>query len=127
MGVDGFRFELATTLGREAHGFDPAGGFLDALRQDPLLSRVKLIAEPWDIGPGGYRLGEFPPPLTEWNDSFRDSVRKFWRGDAHAAQDMAERLLGSAGTFDRDGRRGWSSLNYEIGRASCRERVCQYV
>ncbi len=112
MGIDGFRFDLATTLGREAQGFDPAGGFLDALRQDPVLSRVKLIAEPWDVGPGGYRLGEFPPPFAEWNDAFRDGVRKFWRGDAHAAQNMAERLLGSAGTFDRDGRPTWSSLNF---------------
>ena len=112
MGVDGFRFDLATTLGREAHGFDPSGGFLDALRQDPVLSQVKLIAEPWDIGPGGYRLGEFPPPFAEWNDAFRDGLRKFWRGDAHAAQDMAERLLGSAGSFDCNGRRSWSSVNY---------------
>ncbi|MGF1627831.1 MAG: glycogen debranching protein GlgX [Kiloniellaceae bacterium] len=112
MGVDGFRFDLATTLAREAHGFDPAGGFLDALRQDPVLSQVKLIAEPWDIGPGGYRLGEFPPPFAEWNDAFRDSLRKFWRGDAHAAQDLAERLLGSAGTFDCNGRRSWSSVNF---------------
>ncbi|MGD1878728.1 MAG: glycogen debranching protein GlgX [Kiloniellaceae bacterium] len=112
MGVDGFRFDLATTLGREAQGFDPAGGFMDALRQDPVLSNVKLIAEPWDLGPGGYRLGDFPPPFAEWNDAFRDGVRKFWRGDAHAAQDMAERLLGSAGTFDRNGRRSWSSVNY---------------
>jgi glycogen operon protein len=112
MGVDGFRFDLATTLAREAQGFDANGGFLDALRQDPVLSRVKLIAEPWDIGPGGYRLGEFPPPFAEWNDAFRDGARKFWRGDAHAAQDMAERLLGSAGTFDRSGRRSWSSVNY---------------
>ena len=112
MGVDGFRFDLATTLGREDHGFDPAGGFFDALRQDPVLSRVKLIAEPWDIGPGGYRLGEFPPPFTEWNDAFRDGVRKFWRGDAHAAQDMGERLLGSAGTFDCAGRRSWTSVNF---------------
>ena len=112
MGVDGFRFDLATTLGREAHGFDPLGGFLDALRQDPVLNRVKLIVEPWDLGPGGYRLGEFPPVFAEWNDAFRDGVRRFWRGDAHGAQDMAERLLGSAGTFDRDGRRSWSSVNF---------------
>jgi isoamylase len=112
MGIDGFRFDLATTLGREAHGFDATGSFFDALRQDPLLSQVKLIAEPWDIGPGGYRLGEFPAPFAEWNDAFRDGVRKFWRGDAHAAQDVAERLLGSAGTFDHDGRRSWSSVNY---------------
>ncbi len=112
MGIDGFRFDLATTLGREAHGFDPGGGFFDALRQDPVLSGVKLIAEPWDLGPGGYRLGEFPPVFAEWNDAFRDSVRKFWRGDAHSAQEIAERLLGSAGTFDRDGRRSWSSVNF---------------
>ena len=112
MGVDGFRFDLATTLGREAHGFDPCGGFFDALRQDPVLARVKLIAEPWDLGPGGYRLGEFPPGFAEWNDGFRDGVRRFWRGDAHGAQEMAERLLGSAGTFDRHGRRSWSSVNF---------------
>ena len=112
MGVDGFRFDLATTLGREAHGFDPCGSFFDALRQDPVLAQVKLIAEPWDLGSGGYRLGEFPPGFAEWNDGFRDGVRRFWRGDAHSAQEMAERLLGSAGTFDRDGRRSWSSVNY---------------
>ena len=112
MGVDGFRFDLATTLGREAHGFDSRGGFFDALRQDPVLARVKWIAEPWDLGPGGYRLGEFPPGFAEWNEAFRDGVRRFWRGDAHGAQEMAERLLGSAGTFDRDGRRSWSSVNF---------------
>ena len=112
MGVDGFRFDLATTLGREAHGFDPCGGFFDALRQDPVLTRVKWIAEPWDLGPGGYRRGEFPPGFAEWNDAFRDGVRRFWRGDAHGAQEMAERLLGSAGTFDRGARRSWSSVNF---------------
>jgi len=112
MGVDGFRFDLATTLGRESHGFDPGAGFFDALRQDPVLCRVKLIAEPWDLGPGGYRRGEFPPGFAEWNDAFRDGVRRFWRGDAHGAQEMAERLLGSAGTFDREGRRSWSSVNF---------------
>ena len=112
MGVDGFRFDLATTLGREAHGFDPRGGFFDALLQDPVLAGVKLIAEPWDLGPGGYRPGEFPPGFAEWNDGFRDGVRRFWRGEAHGAQEMAERLLGSAGTFDRDGRPSWSSVNF---------------
>ena len=112
MGVDGFRFDLATTLGREADGFDPCGGFFDALRQDPVLAGVKLIAEPWDLGPEGYRLGEFPSDFAEWNDGFRDGVRRFWRGEAHGAQEMAERLLGSAGTFDRGGRRSWSSVNY---------------
>ena len=111
MGVDGFRFDLATTLGREDHGFDRNGGFFDALRQDPVLSEVKLIAEPWDIGPGGYRLGEFPHEFSEWNDGYRDAVRRYWRGDAHSAQDLSARLLGSAGEFDKDGRRAWSSVN----------------
>jgi glycogen operon protein len=111
-GVDGFRFDLATALAREDHGFDPHGGFLDALRQDPVLARTKLIMEPWDIGPGGYRLGGFPAPLAEWNDQFRDSVRRFWKREPHAAQELAERLLGSAGLFDGAGRRPWSSVNF---------------
>jgi isoamylase len=112
MGVDGFRFDLATVLGREAHGFDPEGGFLDALRQDPVLATVKLIAEPWDLGPGGYQLGKFPPEFAEWNDGFRDAARRFWRNDPHSAQELAERLLGSAGAFDSGGRRTWASVNY---------------
>ncbi|MEY8120203.1 glycogen debranching protein GlgX [Falsihalocynthiibacter sp. BN13B15] len=112
MGVDGFRFDLATTLGREAHGFDRHGGFFDALRQDPVLSCVRMIAEPWDIGPGGYRLGEFPHEFSEWNDSYRDTVRQYWRGDAHSTQELAARLLGSADKFDRTGRRSWSSINF---------------
>ncbi len=112
MGVDGFRFDLATTLGRNADGFDSRGGFFDALREDPVLAGVKLIMEPWDLGPGGYRLGEFPPECAEWNDRFRDGVRRFWRGDPYGAQELAGRLLGSAGAFDRDGRRSWSSVNY---------------
>ncbi|MFD1961703.1 alpha-amylase family glycosyl hydrolase [Novosphingobium panipatense] len=81
MHVDGFRFDLASTLGREGHGFDREGGFFDAIRQDPILSGVKLIAEPWDIGMGGYQVGGFPHPFREWNDKFRDDVRAFWRGD----------------------------------------------
>jgi isoamylase len=112
LGIDGFRFDLATTMGREDHGFDPRGGFFDALRQDPVLSRVRLIAEPWDIGPGGYRLGEFPHEFSEWNDSYRDTVRRYWRGDAHSAQELGARLLGSADKFDRAGRRSWSSVNF---------------
>ncbi len=111
-GVDGFRFDLGTTLAREAHGFEPEGGFLDALRQDPVLACVKLIMEPWDIGPGGYRLGGFPAPIAEWNDAFRDTSRRFWKGDPHGAQELAERLLGSAGVFDIAGRRAWSSVNF---------------
>jgi len=112
MGVDGFRFDLATTLGREDHGFDTNGGFFDALRQDPVLAGVRLIAEPWDIGPGGYRLGQFPPEFSEWNDGFRDTVRRYWRGDAHSAQELGARLLGSAGEFDKDGRPATSSVNF---------------
>lgn len=112
MGVDGFRFDLATTVAREAHGFDRCGGFLDALRQDPVLAGVKLIAEPWDIGPGGYQLGEFPPEFAEWNDKYRDTVRRFWRRDRHAAQDLGSALLGTAELFDKRGRRAWSSINY---------------
>jgi isoamylase len=112
MGIDGFRFDLATTLGRENHGFDPNGGFFDALRQDPILSQVRMIAEPWDIGPGGYRLGEFPHEFGEWNDSYRDTVRRYWRGDAHSAQELGARLLGSADKFDRTGRRSDASVNF---------------
>lgn len=112
MGVDGFRFDLATTVAREDHGFDPRGGFMDALRQDPVLAGIKLIAEPWDIGPGGYRLGQFPPEFGEWNDAYRDTVRRFWKGDAHSAQELGARLLGSAGEFDRGGRRAGASVNF---------------
>ncbi|MCB6177266.1 glycogen debranching protein GlgX [Rhodobacter sp. Har01] len=110
--VDGFRFDLATVLGREAHGFDPQGGFFDVIRQDPVLSRVKLIAEPWDIGPGGYQLGAYPHPFLEWNDRFRDGVRRFWKGDAGMTRDLAARLLGSAEKFDHSGRAATSSVNY---------------
>ena len=111
MGIDGFRFDLATTLAREDHGFDQSGGFFDALRQDPVLSGVKLIAEPWDIGPGGYRLGGFPPEFTEWNDAYRDNVRRYWKGDDFSAQGLSSGLLGSASHFDNAGRRAWSSIN----------------
>ncbi|GAB1480699.1 glycogen debranching protein GlgX [Paracoccaceae bacterium] len=110
--VDGFRFDLATVLGREAHGFDPQGGFFDAIRQDPVLAPVKLIAEPWDIGPGGYQLGAYPAPFAEWNDRFRDGVRRFWRGDAGQAPELARRLLGSAEKFDHSRRPATSSVNF---------------
>ncbi|MCY4007422.1 MAG: glycogen debranching protein GlgX [Rhodobacteraceae bacterium] len=112
MGVDGFRFDLATTLGREDHGFDPNGGFFDALRQDPVLARVRMIAEPWDIGPGGYQLGAFPTEFSEWNDRYRDTVRRYWRGDEHSTQELGARLLGSADMFDHKGRRSWVSVNF---------------
>ena len=110
--VDGFRFDLAPVLGREAQGFDPQGGFMDAIRQDPVLAGVKLIAEPWDLGPGGYQLGAFPAPFSEWNDRFRDGVRKFWRGDAAMAADLSRRLLGSADRFDHDRRAATASINF---------------
>lgn len=113
MHVDGFRFDLATILGRERDGpFDAGAGFFDALRQDPALARVKLIAEPWDIGPGGYQVGNFPPGWAEWNDRFRDTARRFWRGDAGTLPEMAARLAGSADLFDHDGRAPWASINH---------------
>ena len=111
MRVDGFRFDLATILGRERHGFDPSGSFLDAVRQDPVLSQVKLIAEPWDIGPGGYQLGQFPPGWAEWNDRFRDTTRALWRGDAGQLPEFAARFTGSADLFDHHGRRPSASIN----------------
>jgi isoamylase len=110
--VDGFRFDLGVTLGREAQGFDPGAGFFDALRQDPILSRVKLISEPWDLAPGGYQLGHHPPGFAEWNDKFRDGVRRFWRGDPGQRQDFATRLAGSGDLFDHRGRQPWASVNY---------------
>ena len=112
MHVDGFRFDLATILGREPSGFDQRGGFLDACGQDPLLSQVKLIAEPWDCGPGGYQVGRFPPGWAEWNDKFRDNARSFWKGDEGMLAEFATRFTGSADLFDRRGRRPWSSVNF---------------
>src|SRR6201992_687492 len=110
--IDGFRFDLGVTLGRESDGFHPGYGFFDALRQDPVLTRVKLISEPWDVGPGGYQLGHHPPGFAEWNDRFRDSTRRFWRGDAGERPEFASRLAGSGDLFDRHARRPWASINY---------------
>jgi isoamylase len=112
MRVDGFRFDLATILAREPYGFDEGGGFLDACRQDPTLSQVKLIAEPWDIGPGGYQVGHFPPGWAEWNDKFRDTVRAYWKGDEGQLPDLAKRITGSGDLFDRRGRKPWASVNF---------------
>lgn len=112
MHVDGFRFDLCATLGRRAHGFDQGAGFFDAIRQDPVLAGVKLIAEPWDIGPGGYQLGAFPPPFAEWNDRYRDVVRQFWRGDRDMVRRLSDRLTGSARQFDHSGRPATSSVNF---------------
>jgi glycogen operon protein len=110
--VDGFRFDLATALARGAHGFEPAGAFLAAVAQDPVLARVKLIAEPWDLGADGHRLGRFPPGWAEWNDRYRDAMRAFWRGDAGLAGEFARRLTGSADLFAHAGRRPQAAVNY---------------
>jgi glycogen operon protein len=112
MHVDGFRFDLASILGRELHGFDPGSGFFDAVRQDPVLAQVKLIAEPWDVGPGGYQLGHFPPGWAEWNDRYRDTIRRFWRGDEGMLPELARRLHGSSDLFEHHGRRSWASINF---------------
>ena len=109
--IDGFRFDLATTLARAGAGFDSGAAFLDALRQDPLLARTKLIVEPWDVGHGGYRLGQFGAPFAEWNDRYRDAVRRFWRGDRGTLAELGGRLLGSAELFEPS-RRPWSSINF---------------
>ena len=111
MGVDGFRFDLCSTLGRTANGFEPDAAFFKAIRQDPVLAQKKLIAEPWDIGPGGYQLGGYPPPFAEWNDQYRDGVRRFWRGDVGHVPVLADRITGSAGIFDHGGRNATSSVN----------------
>lgn len=110
--VDGFRFDLGVTLGRETTGFDPGAGFFDALMQDPVLSRVKLISEPWDIGPGGYQIGNHPTGMGEWNGKFRDDVRRFWRGDAGERPTISARLQGSAELFDHHRRRPSASVNF---------------
>ncbi len=112
MHVDGFRFDLGTILARETHGFDESSGFLHACRQDPVLNSVKLIAEPWDCGPGGYQVGGFPPGWAEWNDKFRDEVRRFWRGDEGMASAMAARLSASADMFNKRGRKPWATVNF---------------
>src|ERR1700735_4635446 len=100
-GFDGFRFDLATTLGRRDTGFDPEAPFFQALAADPVLAQVRLIAEPWDIGPGGYRLGQFPPAFADWNDRFRDAARRFWRGDPGLRGEIATRIAGSRDVFPR--------------------------
>ena len=112
MGVDGFRFDLATILGREVHGFDKSNGFLDAILQDPILNGVKVIAEPWDIGPGGYQLGGFPSPWSEWNDRYRDTIRRYWRGDKGLLPEFARRIHGSSDIFEHGGRQPYASINF---------------
>jgi isoamylase len=112
MHVDGFRFDLAPTLGR-AHGeFRKDSPFFCAIRQDPVLSHLKLIAEPWDVGPNGYQLGNFPPGWAEWNAAYRDTVRRFWKGDQGVVAELASRLAGSSDIFGHSGRRPWASINF---------------
>ncbi len=112
--VDGFRFDLGVTLGRELHGFDPGAGFFDALMQDPVLARVKLISEPWDIGPGGYQIGNHPAGLAEWNGRYRDDIRRYWKGGEGTRGALAARVQGSADLFDHHRRKPWSSVNFVI-------------
>ena len=104
MGVDGFRFDLASILGRDESGFKTRATFFQMVDQDPVLSQCKMIAEPWDIGPGGYQLGHFPKGWSEWNDRYRDSIRRFWRGDKGELPELARRLHGSADIFELSGR-----------------------
>ena len=111
MHVDGFRFDLATVLGRGDQGFDPQCALFKALRAERMLSYIKLIAEPWDIGWGGYQLGNFPPGWSEWNDRYRDTARAFWRGDGGKVGELAERLAGSSDRFRHDGRKPTASVN----------------
>jgi isoamylase len=112
MHVDGFRFDLASVLGRTRGVFDRDAPLFRAIRQDPVLNRVKLIAEPWDIGSGGYQLGAYPAPFAEWNDRYRDQIRGFWRGDPGLIGKLAKRVAGSAARFDHDGRPATSSVNF---------------
>jgi isoamylase len=112
MHVDGFRFDLASALAREQHEFDVSGSFFDAVSQDPVLNRVKLIAEPWDLGYGGYQVGGFPPGWSEWNGKYRDDVRSFWRGDKGTAPALGTRLAGSSDLYSRQQRGPYASINF---------------
>ena len=112
MHVDGFRFDLASALARELHAVDRLGAFFDILRQDPTLSRVKLIAEPWDLGAGGYQVGNFPVGWAEWNDKYRDTMRAYWKGDGGLIGEFAQRLTGSSDLYNRSSRRPYASVNF---------------
>ncbi len=112
MHVDGFRFDLAPALARGSDDFDPRSAFLRAVHEDPVLSEVKLVAEPWDVGPGGYQVGRFPAPWAEWNDQYRDSVRDAWRGHGGGVRALASRLSGSSDLFSTEGRAPWASVNF---------------
>ena len=112
MHVDGFRFDLASALARELHDVDRLGSFFDTIGQDPVLSQVKLIAEPWDIGSGGYQVGNFPPGWNEWNDKYRDTLRGYWKGDGGLLGDFARRFTGSPDLYEASGRKPHASINF---------------
>jgi glycogen operon protein len=112
MHVDGFRFDLASTLARELHAVDRLSAFFDLMRQDPTIRQVKLIAEPWDVGEGGYQVGNFPVGWSEWNGKYRDTVRDYWRGIDQTLPEMASRLTGSSDLYQEDGRRPYASINF---------------
>ena len=112
MHVDDFRFDLASTLARELYEVDRLGAFFDIIHQDPILSQVKLIAEPWDVGPGGYQVGNFPVLWSEWNGKYRDTVRRFWKGDDNTLSEFATRLSGSSDLYQSDGRKPYASINF---------------
>ena len=112
MHVDGFRFDLAATLARELHEVDRLGAFLDIIQQDPVLSQTKLIAEPWDLGEGGYQVGKFPVGWAEWNDRYRDALRSYWKGDGGLIGELAYRITGSSDLYEQSGRRPYASINF---------------
>ena len=114
MHVDGFRFDLAATLARQFHEVDKLSAFFDIIQQDPVISQVKLIAEPWDLGDGGYQVGNFPPLWTEWNGKYRDTVRDFWRGEPAELGEFASRLTGSSDLYNHSDRRPTASINFVI-------------
>jgi isoamylase len=114
MHVDGFRFDLAATLARQFHEVDKLSAFFDLIQQDPIVSQVKLIAEPWDVGEGGYQVGNFPPLWTEWNGKYRDTVRDFWRGEAATLGEFASRFTGSSDLYEHSGRKPIASINFVI-------------
>jgi glycogen operon protein len=112
MHVDGFRFDLASALARELHEVDKLGAFFDIIHQDPVLSQVKLIAEPWDLGEGGYQVGNFPVGWNEWNGKYRDTIRSYWRGDSGTVSEFATRLCGSSDLYESSNRRPYASVNF---------------
>src|SRR4029450_1861627 len=112
MHVDGFRFDLASALAREVHDVDRLSAFFDVIHQEPVISQVKLIAEPWDLGEGGYQVGNFPPGWTEWNGKYRDAIRRYWKGDERQVADLGYRLTGSSDLYEQGGRRPSASINF---------------